>query len=337
LNTIRGIGVTIAVAIAIAVSGHGAASQTFKGVNLAGAAYSSSRLPGVYGRDFVYPNDSELRYFASKGMNVFRISILWERLQPALGGDFDPRELARLSKFIDEAEQQHASVIIDVHNYGRYRGVLLGQSPVSVAAFADLWTRLGKRFGSDESVLFGLMNEPQLKDQNLWRQAVQGAIDGIRTTGARNRILVPGIDWDAAHSFASISGDSLGALHDPQHRLVFEVHEYFDSDSSGTSDRCVSSDQALGRLSSFTQWLHAGHHEGFLGEFGVSRRPECVMLLDHVASYLASNSDVWLGWTYWAAGPLWGNYMFSLEPSAGRDRPQMTALAKYLRPELQTR
>jgi hypothetical protein len=32
-------------------------------------------------------------------------------------------------------------------------------------------------------------------------------------------------------------------------------------------------------------------------------------------TYMEANSDVWLGWTWWAAGPWWGEYMFTAEPT----------------------
>jgi endoglucanase len=305
-------------------------AQTLEGVNLAGAAFSPDKLPGVYGQDFVYPNADEIAYFADKGMNVFRISVLWERLQPALNGPLDPAELGRLGGIIAAARQHNASVIIDVHNYGRYRGTEIGQYPVTGAAFANLWIQLARRFSHDHNVLFGLMNEPQLNQAAAWKLAVQQAIDGIRSAGADNRILISGTQWDSAAGFATISGNTLGRLHDTHHRLVFEVHEYFDTDSSGTSDTCVSQDRAIARLTSFTQWLHENKQEGFLGEFGTSGRPDCLALLAGVLFYLKANADVWSGWTYWAAGPAWGSYMFSIEPDQGKDRPQMLLLEKYL-------
>jgi hypothetical protein len=42
------------------------------------------------------------------------------------------------------------------------------------------------------------------------------------------------------------------------------------------------------------------------------------------------DSDVWLGWSWWAAGARWGDYMFSLEPKNGKDRPQMAWLQPHL-------
>ena len=122
MTKIAAVQVSIALVAATMTFGDGAAAQTLKGVNLAGAAYSPAKLPGIYGQDFVYPTDREMKYFAEKGMNVFRISVLWERLQPTLGGNLDMTELARLSDLIDQAEQLHASVIINIHNYGPIPG-----------------------------------------------------------------------------------------------------------------------------------------------------------------------------------------------------------------------
>ena len=305
---------------------HGASLQ---GVNLSGAEDSSSKLPGHYGKDYLYPNPGEVSYFTGKGMNVFRVPVLWERLQPALNGPLDDGEVSRLSGVVDAARQHGAAVIIDVHDYGRYRGTPIGQGHVTAAAFADLWVRLANLFRGQD-VLFGLMNEPQLPDAATWAGIEQQVINAIRGIGADNRILVSGIGWDGAHSFVRLNGPALAPLHDPRNRLVFEVHQYFDANSSGTTDTCTDPEHAVGRLTSFTQWLRTHPKPGFLGEFGVSRRPECAAVLEQVLADMKANTDVWLGWTYWAAGPRWGNYMFTVEPDHGQDRPQMAQLLSHL-------
>ena len=48
------------------------------------------------------------------------------------------------------------------------------------------------------------------------------------------------------------------------------------------------------------------------------------------------NRDVWIGFSYWAAGPWWGHYMYSLEPEGLKDgkpvdRNQMSVIAKHLK------
>ena len=46
--------------------------------------------------------------------------------------------------------------------------------------------------------------------------------------------------------------------------------------------------------------------------------------------YIEANRDVWLGWAWWAAGPWWGEYYYSLQPKDGQDKPQMKVLERSL-------
>ncbi len=110
---------------------------------------------------------------------------------------------------------------------------------------------------------------------------------------------------------------------------AYEVHQYFDSNSSGTSSTCESATVGADRLKTFTGWLRSNNKKGFLGEFGIANNETCLRALDNMLSYIQDNGDVWLGWTYWAVGPWWGNYMFSVEPQGDIDRPQMAVLEKY--------
>jgi endoglucanase len=46
---------------------------------------------------------------------------------------------------------------------------------------------------------------------------------------------------------------------------------------------------------------------------------------------MAQNRDVWIGWTYWAAGAWWPkDYFTSVQPLNGADRPQMNVLIKHV-------
>jgi Ca2+-binding RTX toxin-like protein len=45
---------------------------------------------------------------------------------------------------------------------------------------------------------------------------------------------------------------------------------------------------------------------------------------------MQQHTGAWQGVTYWAGGPWWGNYMFSIEPQNGVDKPQMTILVQHL-------
>lgn len=325
---------SICLAALFLLASHSAATsaQTYRGVNLAGMEFNSGKIPGRYGWDYISPKESEFAYYAGKGMNVFRIPVLWERLQPALNGPLDPAELGRLQQIVEMGEKYHAHIIVDIHNYGRYRGKVIGSDDVTPASFADVWRRLAEVFKEEPAVMFGLMNEPQLSSADSWAQVQQQAIDAIRGTGARNDILVSGIGWDGAHNFPQLNGDALAALRDPAQNLVYEVHQYFDSNYSGTKPDCIAPPQAAQQLTGVTAWLRARRARGFLGEFGVGRSDICEQDLSLVVKYMQDNRDVWLGWTYWAGGPLWGDYMFTLDPTRdGQDRPQMDALRDVLK------
>jgi len=317
---------------ALLVSGAPTQAQSLKGVNLSGMEFNSGKIPGRYGWDYISPKDSEIAYYAGKGMNVFRIPVLWERLQPSLNGSLNSVEIGRVQHLVDVAGQYHAKVLIDIHDYGRYRGQAIGTGNVTPAAFADLWSKLAQTFKPDANVMFGLMNEPQLPTATAWADTQQMTINRIRATGARNPILVSGIKWDGAHNFAQLNGDALAKLRDPAKQLVFEVHQYFDSNFSGTSANCIAPNQAATQLTGMTNWLRAHHAQGFLGEFGVGRNSVCEQDLTQAVQAMQAAKDVWAGWSYWAGGPLWGEYMFTLDPTKnGQDRPQMGSLQTVLK------
>jgi endoglucanase len=119
-------------------------------------------------------------------------------------------------------------------------------------------------------------------------------------------------------------------VQDPIHNTLYEMHQYLDSDSSGTTSTCVSSTIGSQDLMAATQWMKAQHVRGLLGEFGVANNPTCMSALSDMLTYIDQNRDVWAGWTWWSAGPWWGSYMFSIEPSNGTDAPQMATLVQHL-------
>jgi endoglucanase len=307
--------------------------QSLHGVNLAGADFGEE-LPGIYDQTYTYPTHEEVDYFVGKGMNVFRVPLRWERLQPELAGEFDPDEQARLQDIVGYATKQGASVLIDPHNYARYGDVLIGEGP-SVDDFATFWSQLAALFSDNPRVLFGLMNEPHDVAAEAWLDAANLAIAAIREVGATNLILVPGTNWTGAASWSEDWGFGSNALvmqgiRDSADHFIFEVHQYLDADSSGTSSECVSAAIGEERLSDFTDWLRSHQHRAFLGEFGASANPTCLAALDGILSHIDANADVWAGWTYWAAGPWWGDYRFSVEPEGGVDEPQMAVLSAHL-------
>jgi endoglucanase len=305
-----------------------------RGVNLAGADFGEQVLPGVYDENYTYPTHAEVDYFVSKGMNVFRVPFRWERLQQSLGAEFDADEQARLMDIVAYATSHGASVILDPHNYARYHGSLIGEGPTTLD-FAAFWARLASLFGSNPNVLFGLMNEPHEIRVELWLTIANETISAIRAAGATNLILVPGTNWTGAATWYAdwgygVNADSMQGVVDPADHFAFELHQYFDLDGSGTSPDCVTATVGSGRLKYVTEWLESHHHRGFLGEFGSGQTATCLSALGDLLGYVDTRADVWAGWTYWAAGPWWRDYMYSIEPKDEVEKPQMAVLSRYL-------
>jgi endoglucanase len=301
------------------------------GVNLPSATFGADKLPGRAGVDYFYPDKVDVDYFVSSGMNVIRLGFLWERLQPALGGPFDPDEMRRLDGAVRAIVRQGASVILDLHNYARYRKQAVGSPAVPDDSFADLWERLATLYAGNSQVIFGLMNEPHDIGAEQWRRAAQAAIDGIRRTGARNRILVGVPQWDSASSFVA-NGDVWRRIVDPADNFAFEVHQYVDRNGSGTGRECPDELAGLEAIRSVTQWMQRNHHKVFLGEFGASGRKECLAALGHMLELMQQQPDVWLGWTYFAGGRGWAaDDILSIQPVSDDDKPQMKLLKRYIR------
>jgi endoglucanase len=320
---------------------------TYTGVNLAGADFGEGSLPGTFGIHYTYPTAAEVDYFIDKGMNTFRLPFRWERLQQSQNAALHAAELSRMDGFVNYATSQGAYVVLDPHNYARYFGGVIGSGSVPQAAFNDFWSRLANQYKDNPRVIFGLMNEPNTMPTEQWRDAANAAIAAIRNTGATNLILVPGNAWTGAHSwtqnwYGTPNSVAMLGIVDSGNNFAFDVHQYLDDNSAGDDAGVVSEAIGQQRLVQFTNWLHANNRRGFLGEFAVANSTIGTggsqigdTAIHNMLNYIEINDDVWLGWTWWAAGPWWGNYMFSLEPTnlgqpSQVDRPAMGVLQPHL-------
>ena len=300
------------------------------GVNLAGADFGSA-TPGVFGKDYTFPTDSELDYYASKGMTVIRLPVLWERIQDGENGPLDAANLARMDELVKHAALDGEQVIIDIHNYAKGFGADIGTAQTTNAEFADLWGKLAAHYANDSNVIFGLMNEPHDQTAAQWLTSANAAIAAIRDAGATQEILVPGTNWTGAWTWTTSQNAAVigkGVI-DPLDNFAFEVHQYLDSDGSGTHPNVMSTTIGVERLTAITQWAEATGNKLFLGEIGVNTDATSLTAFDNTLTYMTQH-PVWQGVTYWAGGPWWGNSWTSIEPANGVDRPQMNVLEQHL-------
>jgi endoglucanase len=281
-----------------------------------------------------------LDYYKTKGFKLVRLPFLWERLQPKLNGPLDPAYLGYIDSFIASAKIRGVSVIIDVHNYCRYNSNIIGApgSPVTIANFQNLWSKLASHYINESTVwAYGLMNEPNsMGSKSLWFKIAQAAISSIRAVDVAHPILVSGDYWGHADLWKTYS-DTLKSLKDPSDKIIYEAHQYFDSDGSGTyistsfkgNGMNVNSGVAL--VAPFVNWLKANNKKGFVGEYGVPNNAGADQaswnsLLNNFLNFLSQNC---VGGTAWAGGPAWGNDVLALDSVNNTDRPQMAILEKY--------
>jgi endoglucanase len=309
------------------------------GTNLSGLEFNPGTVPGTANTDYGVPGHSDVDYFVGKKMPFLRLPFLWERMQRTLGGNLDPTYLAIVTDLVTYATGKGATVLLDVHNYARYDGAVIGSGDANAptaAQFGDLWSRLATLFKGNPGVVFGLMNEPNGMATELWLTDANAAIAAIRQTGATNLITVPGNGYTGAHSwttggYGTPNGTVMLGVVDPANHFIYEVHQYLDADSSGTHDTCNAAPAGSQSLAAFTAWAKTNHVRAMIGEFGAANNTTCLSDLADFLGSVDQNKDVWAGWTYWSAGPWWGSYMFSIEPSAsGADAPQMATLLDHL-------
>ena len=177
---------------------------------------------------------------------------------------------------------------------------------------ADFWSQLASVYVHQPNVIFGLMNEPHVQTPVEWKAAAVAAVQAIRSTGAKQKILIPGTAWSGAQSWVS-SGNASVWSDFADSNFAFEVHQYLDSDNSGSHTECVTN-KGSQTLVEFAIWARSHKVQAFIGEAGWSTADSCGPEGNGLLSYVKSNSDVFVGLTYWAGGPWLGTYMYSVEP-----------------------
>ena len=304
--------------------------KPLRGVNMAGAEFNPSRMPGTLFKDYTYPSEADLRYFAERGANVIRLPFRWERVQRTPGSPLDAGEVAQLAKVVTVGRELGLCVILDLHNFGLYASKSLGSPEVPLSSFSDFWLRLREAFPDPEYVALGLMNEPAKMGRADWVRAAQEALTALRGAGSKHLVLVSGAGWSGAHDWgnrqAGISNaEAFAGLNDPLRRSALEVHQYADRNASGTGKECIAPERMSAIMKRVSDWALANQQRLFLGEFGVAPSSDCLDTLK--AQLEGARGAPWVGWAYWAAGAWWGpTYPFSVHPIAGLPRAQLDVL-----------
>lgn len=220
------------------------------GVNMSGGEFTPQARPGRLWTDYNLPTESSLRFLASRGVSLIRLPVAWERLQPRLRGPLNGKHTAEIRQVLATAATHGMTVLIDLHNYGRYThgaatytlGAVARPGPMT-DCFVDLWARLARTFKTAPGLGgFGLCNEPHDLPGGtgvVWENASRRAAAAIRTIDARVPIYIGGDGWSSGHLWTTnhLRGPWLGAALNQDPNIIFEAHSYFDHSHRGVYEQ----------------------------------------------------------------------------------------------------
>lgn len=248
----------------------------YRGVNLAGGECEDDVAEHLASHGEFLPFDNAAELFLYKGMNTFRIAVVWEYLADREGYFFFPahKYMLKLDATIKGLTDKGASVILDLHNYARYnpRNVALNRMPtdqegpdvLSPTHLYRMWYNLASRYSSPR-IIYGMMHEPHDITNTtlnaLIRAAFSGIRDGEKASGVpltnTHLILVPGNNYDRLHTWfkrdiADNQGNSYNANNyralatfkelnrEVVSKFALEIHHHFDDHKSAFSGLYLS-------------------------------------------------------------------------------------------------
>lgn len=316
------------------------------GVNLASA--SGGSVPGTFGKDYIYPKMQDLYYYKAKGVRLIRFPFRAARVLEDLDGealDYDQTnsDIKAMKAVVDEAERLGMWVFLDAHDYAErtINGIQqkLGDEVYTAEKFARMWKMIAEAFKDNKNIWgYDLQNEPKVSAANLV-PIYQAAINAIRTVDTKAQIIVEGANWASAYewiygnrsdkqypeypstvdwSYKASSNWDLANLVDPQNKIVFEAHGYFDKDNSGTYQKGYQEVDFRKRFAPFLEWCKVNNKKALIGEFGVpyvgaktASDERWMTVIDEALDFFRSYQ---VNATYWCGGAMYEANELSVQP-----------------------
>ena len=294
------------------------------GVNIAGAEFGSTTI---------WPTTTRMDYAASEGYKLVRVPFLTNRVLNVGTSPWTAAAgLETLASIVSYITSKGMIALVDMHEYGRCNGALIGVDSNASENFAIAWRIIANRLkGISNNICFGLSNEPNVQSATAWLSGANLAIAHIRDVGAGHPIFVMGSYWGGAHAWMSNDNNVvMQGVSDPISNVVIEAHQYFDTDSSGThyDDASLTTANMADKMQGFTTWCRQFGFKGFIGEFGVQATTAGVAKMGQMLDHIVANKDAYAGWSYWAMGP-WGSYPYSVDSDLGPSVAQEVKLRTY--------
>ncbi|MDA9272220.1 glycoside hydrolase family 5 protein [bacterium] len=320
-------------------------------------------IPNLSAEDSSTTNSdlTDTQAFIDAGMNTVRVPVSWGYLQlegPGEGDIYQAYYANYVRPLLQTLTHAKVNTIVDLHAYMRYSKFgqqysgcgSSGQCPdgqliTDEKAYESVWGKLVDLIQKDnlidkDYILFDLMNEPVgVPDDKVF--TIQAClIKLIRSKQFDGYILVEGNNWSGLHSWTteewtgadgrSYTNASLftrdnfaqAGITDLS-KILINVHQYLDSNYSGTHDDCQQDLTTTGangfNLDAFVDYMKENQLQAIVTEFGSGRNStSCSAPLHQFMQYLKDNKTTttygFAGWTIWSTGHGWGNYNLRVVP-----------------------
>lgn len=299
----------------------------FPGIQYRGVTLAGGECKGELGAGGVFmPVDNDAELFIYKGMNVFRIPILWEHIGYA-NGTFYPGccgagtqtvYLTKLDALIKQLTDYDAIIVLDLHNDMKYNGTEIRVDPNAPGGYlgsgiGQLWRNLAMRYPSPR-MMYGVMHitvpESSFNIYNVVRAAVTG-IRNAEQNGFVHYLLLPVVDI-----FAGTSKPMVLTYKDIPNvkRYAIEAVAFFGKSYQNVypEDECLPANEYIQTFNrwwpAFMDWVRDNKQTIFFTEFGAPATPNCKIILSHFLAEIhkfpytnEAGYGVW-GWIAWAAG-----------------------------------
>jgi endoglucanase len=208
--------------LSLVLAATASATVSYGGVNIAGFDFGCDvwgNCNGGMDESMVTSGGglTQMTHFVSKGLNAFRLPVRWQYLaESGSPGTLDEGNWLMYDQLVQMCTKAGSSMcIVDIHNYARWNGGIVGQGGPTNAQFASMWASLAGKYRNQSHVAFGLMNEPHDLDVHAWAQTAQAAVTAIRNAGANNTILLPGTDYTSLGAFQYNSAPAMATVKNP--------------------------------------------------------------------------------------------------------------------------
>jgi len=267
-----------------------------RGANRPGTEYMCIHGWGIFDGP---SDDASIQAMSAWHMNAVRVPLnedCWLGINNSPAADSGTAYRAAIAAYVRKLHHAGMYAILDLHWTAAGTAQALAQHEMPDADHAtDFWKSVATSFKSDGSTVFDLFNEPYGVSWTCWRDGgdcgvgyqvvgMQALVDAVRSTGARNPVLVGGLSRanDLSSWLTYPPKDSTG-------NLMASWHSY--SSNTCNNEACWTSKIApvAARVPLVT------------GEMGES---DCAHgYVDALLPWLDKHSAGYLGWGWTTPGP----------------------------------